>query len=83
MRKPIIVTPSIVMMIASVGRNQFFDELFEVLNESWLVFDGSESSSRTSDKKSNQAVLDLGVSDLRCHFGGNIDDVAKTLGALR
>jgi hypothetical protein len=82
MRKSVIVTPSIVMMVASVRRNQFFHELFEVFNESWLVFDGGEGSSRACDEKSNQAVVDLGVSDLRCHFAGNIDDVAKTLCGL-
>jgi hypothetical protein len=68
------------VMIATIRRDQFLDELLQVFDEAWLVLDGGERSGGAGHKDAYQSLANFTVLDLFAYFGSDIDDVAETGG---
>ncbi len=78
MGKAVVVSPPVVVMISSIGRNQSFNKLLHILDQAGLVFDSCQGGSGARNEKSDLPALDLFWLKLASKVGSDIYDVAES-----
>jgi hypothetical protein len=77
-RKTVVVTPTIVVVVSSVRRNELFDEFLEIADQTGLILNGGQCGSGARDEERHEPALNLLLFDLFSDSGGDVDDVAET-----
>lgn len=79
----IVVSPTIIVMVSSIGGNEFFHEFLQVLYQAGFEFNCRQCRGRTRDKNRGHATLNLFFLDVLANFGRDIDDVTEARGLFR
>src|SRR5712692_3828158 len=74
MGEAVVISPTIIVVIFFVGRDEFLQYFLQILNQTGLVLDRGEGCRGARDKKRSQAVLDLFFFDLLLDLSRDVYD---------
>ena len=82
MRKTVVVVPPVIVMVAPIRGNVFFEKFLQVLNESRFIFNGCECRRGAAHEQRRHTAADILSLYMFSHLGGDINDVAVAGGGF-
>ncbi len=82
MGKTVVVVPAVVVVIAPIGWNMFFQEFLQILDQTRLILDSCQRRGGAVDEQRRRAVAHAYGADLLLQFSGDVDDVAAAGGGF-
>src|SRR5712692_11756065 len=82
MGEAVVISPTIIVVIFLVGRDEFLQYFLQILNQTGLVLDRGEGRRGAGYKKRSQTVLNLFFFDLLPDLSRDVYDIAKSLSLL-
>ena len=79
MRETVVISPALVVVVSLVGWDEPLQEIFEVSDQSRLVFDCGEACRGPGNKQANQPAPDFLPLHLVLNLVGDVDDVTESL----
>ena len=79
MREAVVISPALVVVVSLVGWDEPLQEIFEVSNQTRLVFDCGEACRGPGNKQTNQPAPNFLPLHLVLNLVGDVDDVTESL----